>query len=702
MPDQLQLRGGTTAQHTTFTGASKEVTVDTTKKTAVVHDGSTVGGNPLMREDASNSALALGSAATPSLKFTGDTNTGIYSPGADQVAISTSGQGRLYIAADGKVGIGVASPQGLLHLGGTGPVLTVTKNVSGTDNILYYDNSIANNDLYIGKDSSNLIFRQANNERMRLTGTGLGVGTSSPDGRITVQRPTNNQGISGGISFKGQDGTTQGGIGTDGVSTNNLQILAAQGIYFHTGNTDGTTNIRATLDSSGRLGIGSSSPTNVKLEVKESATNTVGTGHIGFSGASTPLWVWRLSSPDADLNLDRYSGGWSSTPALTVNRGTGNVGIGTSPSELLHVSGGLVRLEDGASGSVIRFYKSSAQTAFISNRSFGFHDGNGLALQTSTADPIRFAINDSEAVRIDSSKRLLVGTSSSRGVDIAGAQFQIEGTGYTSSSQSIVCNATAAYPLLYLARSRGTTIGANTIVQNNDYLGGVLFAGNNGTSFDVGATVTALVDGTPGTSGDMPGRLVFSTTADGAASPTERMRITSGGDVLVGRTSGGLNNGTGSTFGPTIAMQSEADTVLIYLNRTSSNGTIQQFRRNNTTVGSIDVTTTATAYVTSSDYRLKENVTEVTDGITRLQQLKPSRFNFIADPDNTVDGFIAHEVQTVVPEAITGNKDEVDDDGNPVYQGIDQAKLVPLLTAALQEAIAKIESLEARLTAAGI
>ena len=149
-------------------------------------------------------------------------------------------------------------------------------------------------------------------------------------------------------------------------------------------------------------------------------------------------------------------------------------------------------------------------------------------------------------------------------------------------------------------------------------------------------------------------------------------------------------------------MQSEADTVLIYLNRTSSNGTIQQFRRNNTTVGSIDVTTTATAYVTSSDYRLKENVTEVTDGITRLQQLKPSRFNFIADPDNTVDGFIAHEVQTVVPEAITGNKDEVDDDGNPVYQGIDQAKLVPLLTAALQEAIAKIESLEARLTAAGI
>jgi len=103
MPDQLQLRGGTTAQHTSFTGASKEVTVDTTKKTAVVHDGSTAGGNPLLREDGSNSALALGSQGTPSLKFTGDTNTGIYSPGADQLAISTGGSGRVFIGSTGTV-----------------------------------------------------------------------------------------------------------------------------------------------------------------------------------------------------------------------------------------------------------------------------------------------------------------------------------------------------------------------------------------------------------------------------------------------------------------------------------------------------------------------------------------------------------------------------------------------------------------------
>jgi hypothetical protein len=126
------------------------------------------------------------------------------------------------------------------------------------------------------------------------------------------------------------------------------------------------------------------------------------------------------------------------------------------------------------------------------------------------------------------------------------------------------------------------------------------------------------------------------------------------------------------------------------------------FQNPNGDVGFIDTTGTTTRYITSSDYRLKENVVPVTDGITRLQQLKPSRFNFIADPDTVVDGFLAHQVQTVVPEATTGEKDAVDDDGNPVYQGIDQSKLVPLLTAALQEAVAKIESLEARLSAAGI
>ena len=113
-------------------------------------------------------------------------------------------------------------------------------------------------------------------------------------------------------------------------------------------------------------------------------------------------------------------------------------------------------------------------------------------------------------------------------------------------------------------------------------------------------------------------------------------------------------------------------------------------------------------YQSNSDYRLKENVVTLTDGITRLKNLKPSRFNWISESGVTVDGFIAHEAQTVVPEAVDGTKDQVADDSNvdtengkPIYQKMDNAKLVPLLTAALQEAIAKIEILETKVAALG-
>jgi len=112
-----------------------------------------------------------------------------------------------------------------------------------------------------------------------------------------------------------------------------------------------------------------------------------------------------------------------------------------------------------------------------------------------------------------------------------------------------------------------------------------------------------------------------------------------------------------------------------------------------TEVGSIKSTASSTSFNTSSDYRLKENVVDIADGITRVKQLSPKRFNFIINADKTVDGFLAHEAQAVVPEAVTGEKDGEE------MQGIDQAKLVPLLTAALQEAIAKIETLETKVAA---
>jgi hypothetical protein len=124
---------------------------------------------------------------------------------------------------------------------------------------------------------------------------------------------------------------------------------------------------------------------------------------------------------------------------------------------------------------------------------------------------------------------------------------------------------------------------------------------------------------------------------------------------------------------------------------------VLQFYKGPTAVGTISVTASATAYNTSSDYRLKENVVPLTGAIDRLQQIPVHRFNFIADPDTVVDGFIAHEAQEIVPECVTGTKDGVDEDGNPAYQGIDQSKMVPLAVAAIQECIKRIEALETEL-----
>ena len=112
--------------------------------------------------------------------------------------------------------------------------------------------------------------------------------------------------------------------------------------------------------------------------------------------------------------------------------------------------------------------------------------------------------------------------------------------------------------------------------------------------------------------------------------------------------------------------------------------------------GFIGVTLGGTSYNTSSDYRMKQDVVSLTGAIDRIKNLLPRRFKWKEDPTYTVDGFLAHEAKTVVPESVTGDKDEVDSNGDPVYQVIDQSKLVPLLVAAVQELTAKVEALEAK------
>jgi len=318
---------------------------------------------------------------------------------------------------------------------------------------------------------------------------------------------------------------------------------------------------------------------------------------------------------------------------------------------------------------------------------------NTITLPTGAGSANQFLKNGSTAGSLgwsslveDSSGRLLVGTST----NIRGSKLQVLSTG--NDHQSLVGGNQIAQ--IELCRSSNSAGGAG-LIANGNVIARIECLGNDGSVYRSAARIEAVVDGTPGAS-DMPGRLVFSTTANGTASPTEAMRINQAQNVLIGNTSSNepcrlFSQSNTDTVGPQLVLHN------VKTGTASSNSVV--FYRNSTSTGSIATTNTAVAYNTSSDYRLKENVTAVTDGIARLQQLKPSRFNFKADPDNTVDGFIAHEAQAVVPECATGTKDAVDADGNPIYQGIDQSKLVPLLTAALQEAIAKIESLETRLTA---
>jgi hypothetical protein len=671
----------------------------------------------------------LGSAAAPTLTFTGDLNTGIYSPGADQVAVSTGGALRITVDASGRLLVGTSSarsnffntassaPQQLQVEGTTGNTCSLSSicsvaDTSGGRLLLAHQRSgaVGGNTILNSGDQAGYITFQGNDGgefvecasiEAQVDGT---PGANDMPGRLVFSTTAD-----GGSSPSERLRITSAGLVGIGTSSPksllNLSASTAPILTLESTDTTLTTN-----DVFGQIDFyandGSTNGTGAKCNIKAIATSTAGTATaLVFSTAD--------------------SGTSTGTEKVRIDA-AGNVGIGTtSVSSKLHVlnpSGGsgtteVSTIERDNSGYFLKLYRNAGSGnagGLLGADSEGtyFTGGHNTSNQlyiNSANSAMQFYTSGSERGRFDASGRLLVGTSSARSnVYIGGSsttpliQSETSGSTYNNGASLLTYSTVNYAPILTLGTSNSDTAGTNTAVGINYVLGIINFAGNDGTNFRSGAWISAAVDGSVST-GDLPTRLTFSTTADGASSPTERMRIGSNGQIQMGRTApvGNERLALQNSIGPCgyfFQGGNIPEDVLELRNTYNQSGQTATYIRfsdsSGTTRGSITATTSATSYNTSSDYRLKENVTPVSDGISRLKQLKPNRFNFIVDPDTVVDGFLAHEVQTIVPEAITGEKDAVDDDGNPVYQGIDQSKLVPLLTAALQEAIGEIETLQ--------
>jgi hypothetical protein len=547
--------------------------------------------------------------------------------------------------------------------------------------------------LTVGTSDFTLVGASANTVGVIFTATGTTTGDGTVSGQQGVEKGEQWLDTTGGnYVLKIYDGTAwrseagefvnvSGDTMTGALLLDNAASASAPDLSFdgdaNTGiyspgadqvaiSTNGTG--RLFIDSSGNVGIGTSTG-DAKLTVNSSGARAFEIENAGSSDSKT-LTINQGNANNGATNTVLDVGSSSGNSILT----TGNVGIGTTSA--LTSAGFTGVTASGSTGGIYWFAKAGVQKGYL----YGADDDVTLA-STDTSGSIRLLTGgNNERVRIDSSGRLLVGTSSPVTTGV-GVPLQIA----QSNAGSIIA----------LARNDTSTVSGNT-------LGRIEFFGNDSDGTYQSCAFMAAEADLDHATGDKPTRLVFSTTASTNSSPTERMRIQSSGRILLGTSSTTYASAswkTTSRVGVVTTTSSNSGDVAIECaaGSTSLRHHIS-FSNTNGVVGSISTSASATAYNTSSDHRLKENVVDIADGITRVKQLAPKRFNFIADAETTVDGFLAHEAQTVVPEAVTGTHNEVDDDGNPVYQGIDQSKLVPLLTAALQEAIGEIESLKARVS----
>lgn len=443
---------------------------------------------------------------------------------------------------------------------------------------------------------------------------------------------------------------------------------------------------------SGSVGIGTTSP-NAKLDVFSSSSNII------LSRSSTGYAAFQRKAPAGQQTYDFYtindvevaritgdgndalwfSTGSAATERMRINN-VGNVGIGTNaPSDTLTVVGGTSSWQINAKyegttqyqGAYIGLTTTAASTNYGQTvLAHSYNVGSGDLTDTSFSIQQRTVgssyVNPMATFShknqywdffTSGSQRVRIGSNGSVGIGGTGADASLH-----------IQQAYGGYGRLTQMSSAGTSTDALNIMSSKNGSGG-----DQWWSWGVLASNYWRICPGVGLGGSAP----FSIRSDGRVliGSATAFDNTVGADLLV-------TGVTGSCAG--FYMNATAATMISFYN------SFQTAR-----VGWIGTSNASTSYNTSSDYRLKTNVESLTGALDRVLALNPVRFNWIGLEDSPkVDGFIAHEAATVVPEAVSGEKDEVTESGDPVYQGIDQSKLVPLLVAAIKELAAEVAALK--------
>jgi hypothetical protein len=587
----------------------------------------------------------------------------------DRLAFRTAGTGnRMVLDSSGRLYLGTTTAGFAngddLNIATTGHTgITIRSGTTSTGNIFFADGTSGTEEyrgiIRYDHDTDAMPFFTAASEQMRIDSSGnVAIGSTSAPDKLNVGSTSN-----GFIAIRILTSDTGNGEVRFGDASNGS---AGYIRYAHNGNhlifaRDGTEAMR--ISSGGNVGIGDSSPGH-KLVVKDAgATNTsnylnvisgnAANAGIAFGDTDTDLVAGVLYN-HTDNALRFFRNGFTEAARISSN---GNVGINTTSSS------NKLRVHEGSdTPNVVIVTGADESSEFLA---LGVDSGvpcvtAGGVSSTDAALAFRTSDNgtESERMRIDNEGRVLIKTTSTINAK-------------TYADDLVI----------------GSVSGDNgmTIVSGTSGAGSINFSDGTG-----GASLKGLIQY------DHAGNYMRFYTDE-----TERVRITHDGYFLSGTTHtspGDANTNTGFSVQSNgkIYVSCAADGGHINRNNT---GYVLHTRNNGNHVGGLYVTSSATSLQTSSDYRLKENVVDLSGAIARVKQLAPKRFNFIIEPGTTVDGFLAHEAQTVVPEAVVGTHNEVDDNGDPVYQGIDPSKLIPLLTAALKEAIAKIETLETKVAA---